>query len=110
MANLENPIYWQKLINQSLVRYFILKVLRDHQIHGYVLGELINKYSRGYCNPTEGTLYPALGEMSRGGYVKIKTEGKRKVYQVTDKGKSAYRVAAKCWGEIIPLMQKASII
>jgi PadR family transcriptional regulator, regulatory protein PadR len=112
--NLEESDYWHKLMNQSLVRFFILKALRDHQVHGYILGQLIEKYSWGICKPTEGTLYPALNEMEKGGYIKstseIVTGRERKIYRITDKGKSAFRTAAKTWAEALPLLRKATIL
>ena len=112
--DLENSEYWHKLMNQSLVRFFILKALRDHQVHGYILGQLIEKYSWGICKPTEGTLYPALNELEKGGYIKSTTEiaagRERKIYRISDKGKNAFRTAAKTWAEVLPLLRKATIL
>lgn len=112
--NLEEVEYWHRLMNQSLVRFFILKALRDNQVHGYILGQLIEKYSWGICAPTEGTLYPALGELEKGEYIKSTSElvsgRERRIYRITDKGKSAFRVAAKAWSEILPMLRQATII
>jgi DNA-binding PadR family transcriptional regulator len=111
---LEDPKYWHDLINQSLVRFFLLKVLRQEPHHGYVLSKVIEEASLGFCHPTQSTLYPALAELEKGGYVKVTVEQngnrKKKIYTLTVKGKDAYVAAAKIWGEIIPMMNRASTL
>ena len=108
---LEDPKYWRNLINQSLVRFFLLKALRQEPHHGYVLSKAIEDVSLGFCHPTQSTLYPALSELEKGGYVKVDLEKKgnrtKKIYMLTVKGKDAYVAAAKTWGEIIPMMNRA---
>lgn len=106
--------YWRRMINQGFIRFLLLKVLRLKDYHGYALSDAINRYSDGFCKPTEGTLYPALAELARGGYIVVrqeKVEGRvRKVYRITEKGKDAVRDATKTWGKLIPLLRKATIL
>ena len=111
----EDEKYWQSLINQGLIRFFLLKVLySDKQAHGYGLVKRIAEVSDGLCHPTESTVYPALEQLSRGGYVDINkvSAGKkiRKVYSLNDKGRTAFRAAAKAYGEIIPTLRKAIML
>lgn len=114
MPDLESAEYWQKMINQGLIRFFLLKALRDESMYGYVLTSKIEDISWGACKPTQGTLYPALGQLEREGYLTVhetKYKGRnRKIYQITEKGKSAFRSAAKAYGEIIPLLNKAIVL
>jgi len=111
---LEEPTYWRDLINQSLVRFFLLKVLRQEPRHGYVLSKAIEEMSLGFCHPTQSTLYPALAELQKGGYVQVEIEQSgnraRKIYKLTIKGRDAYVAAAKTWGEIIPMMNRAATL
>jgi DNA-binding PadR family transcriptional regulator len=107
--------YWQNLINQSLIRFFILKILKNaDQIHGYALGKEIASFSREFCQPTESTLYPALSQLQKEGLLyckETKVNGRtRKVYSLTDKGKKSFRQATKAWNEILPVLQRSTLL
>jgi len=114
MPDLESEDYWQKMINQGLIRFFLLKALREEALYGYVLSKKIEELSWGACRPTQGTLYPALQQLHKEGYLMVhatKYNGReRKVYSITPKGKQAFRFAAKAYGEIIPLLNKAIVL
>ncbi len=114
MVDLTSDIYWQKMINQGLIRFFLLKALRDEPTYGYVITKKIDELSWGACKPTQGTLYPALNGLEKEGYLTVhatKYKGReRKIYQITEKGKQAFRTAAKAYGEIIPLLNKAIVL
>ena len=114
MADLESEHYWQQMINQGLVKFFLLKALREEPLYGYVLTKKIEDLSWGTCKPTQGTLYPALAQMQKDNYVTVhatKYHGReRKIYQITEKGKAAFRSAAKTYGEMIPLLNKAIVL
>lgn len=111
---LEDERYWEKLINQSLVRFLLLKALRTKEYYGYALARVIAQYSEGLSTPTQSTLYPALAALLKGGYIRVKTQTvqgrERKIYYITEGGKEAFRVAARVWGKLIPLLRKASIL
>ena len=96
--DLTNPRYWKLLINQSLLRFFLLRALSEKEIHGYGLQSALCVISNGLCKPSQGTLYPSLKEHEQGGYVtgkwiKVKNR-KRKVYLLTTSGHKALDVAA----------------
>lgn len=114
MPDLESERYWQQMINQGLIKFFLLKALRDESLYGYVLTKKIYDLSWEACKPTQGTLYPALGQLERDGYLTVhvtKYKGReRKIYQITEKGKSAFRTAAKTYGQVIPLLNKAIVL
>lgn len=113
--DLENPGYWRKLINQGMIRFFLLKVLyKDKESYGYKVVRRVEELSEGLCRPTESTIYPALEQLKAGGYVdtqKVKAGARtRIVYILNQKGRSAYRAAAKSYGEIIPLLREAIML
>jgi DNA-binding PadR family transcriptional regulator len=113
--DLENPGYWRKLINQGMIRFFLLKVLyKDKESYGYKIVKRVEELSEGLCRPTESTIYPALEQLKQGEYVEIKEVSAgsrlRKMYVLNQKGRSAYRAAAKSYGEIIPLLREAIML
>lgn len=107
--------YWRKLINQGLIRFFLLKVLyKDKEGYGYRIVKRIEEMSEGTCRPTESTIYPALEQLEKDGYLTSKEVSagprKRKVYTLTERGRTANRAAAKSYGEIIPLLREAIML
>lgn len=114
MPDLESNQYWQSMINQGLIRFFLLKALRDEALYGYIISKKMEEISWGACKPTQGTLYPALAQLEKDGYLSVhitKTHGRdRKIYQITEKGKRAFRVAARSYGDVIPLLNKAIVL
>jgi len=104
--------YWQKLINQSLIRFYILRSLKDNDLHGYKLIQEIRKQSNEFCSPSESTLYPALNQMLKGGLVELANlqDKTRKTYHLTDKGREAFKVSAKTWNRVIPTLSKRTIL
>lgn len=114
-VDLENPRYWKKLINQGLIRFFLLKVLyKDKESYGYKVVKRIEELSEGMCRPTESTIYPALEQLMKGKYVDVHEVSTglrtRKIYVLNEKGRAAYRASAKAYGEIIPLLREAIML
>lgn len=113
--DLTNEGYWRKLINQGLIKFFLLKVLyKDKESYGYRIVKRIEDLSEGTCRPTESTIYPALEQLKRDGYANVRelSAGARVriLYCLTEKGRTAYRSAAKSYGEIIPLLREAILL
>jgi len=107
--------YWRKLINQGLIRFFLLKVLySDKKSYGYKIVTRIEELSDGLCRPTESTIYPALEQLLFDKCLEVNkvSAGKkiRKVYSLNEKGRAAFRAAAKSYGEIIPTLRKAIML
>lgn len=110
-----NEGYWRKLINQGLIKFFLLKVLyKDKESYGYRIVKRIEELSEGVCRPTESTIYPALDQLKKDGYALTRevSAGARTriIYMLTDKGRTAYRASAKSYGEIIPLLREAIML
>lgn len=109
---LESHDYWKSLINMSLSKFFILQTLYKGPTHGYALLEKMRVFTRGCCTPTYATIYPILNELANGGYASVKLEStgdrQRKVYELTEKGKIAYREALKVWREVLPFLNNVA--
>jgi DNA-binding PadR family transcriptional regulator len=56
-------------------------------------------------------IYPTIRELTQGGYIVCRTESngqrQRKVCELTDRGRQAYRAAAEVWNAVIPALQDA---
>ena len=96
--------YWNGLLNASLCKLFILRALREGPGHGYEIVRRVDRLTKGFCVPTEGTIYPVLREFEEGGYVTAASEvvsgRERKVYTLTDKGRAAFKVAVEAWMDV----------
>ena len=104
--------YWSKLANQSLVRFFILRALKDKDLHGYLLIREIRELSRDFCSPSESTLYPALNQFLKAGLIALANPSSKdkKTYRLTQKGKDAFKTAAKTWNRILPTLNRRTIL
>mgnify|MGYP001440683383 CR=1 FL=1 len=93
--------YWDRILNASLCKFFILRALCDGPSHGYELIQRVARLTDGFCVPTQGTIYPVLREFQRCGCATCRRRvvgGRvRKVYAVTAKGRRAYRVGLQVW-------------
>lgn len=96
--------YWNGLIKMSLSKFFILCVLNERSLHGYEITKAVEDTTQGCCSPTPGALYPVLKEFEAGGYVTAEEQvvggRQRKVYSITEKGRTAFRVAVDAWTDI----------
>src|SRR5258708_31634980 len=111
-ANPTSPLYWRGLINQSSIRFFILRALWDEDSYGYLLSKQIEELSWGFCTPSGSSLYPALSELEAHGLIHSASTSvgsrARKVSRISETGRIAFRNAAKALGEIIPAIRKCT--
>jgi PadR family transcriptional regulator, regulatory protein PadR len=80
----------QTKLTKGLLDMIILQYLEHESMHGYQLITTIRKGLGVYFGPS--TVYPLLGILEKKGYVKstwnMDTERPRKVYQLTNDGKT----------------------
>lgn len=70
--------------------YTLLALMRPN--HGYQLMNTITKISNGRLKMGPGTLYGVLSRMQKDGLISLaKNDGRRKTYQITQKGERALR-------------------
>lgn len=115
MKKLDNEGYWRRLINQGLIKFFLLKVLyKDKESYGYRIINRIEELSDGFCKPTESTIYPALAELESAGYVESSWlsagNRQRKNYTLTPSGRDAFRSATKTYAAIIPILRQSTLL
>ncbi len=82
----------------------ILSLLSEEPMYGYQISKELATRSGGVFDFKEGTLYPALHRMEKGGlltsYWEVVQEGpSRKYYTITDQGQDALTHRSRDWGE-----------
>jgi len=108
-AELESANYWDQAIRRSASRLFLLAALAERPMHGYELAQAVEVASGECCSPSDAAIYPALRELSEGGYVVCETQAQgrreRKVCTLTERGREALAAAAVSWGRVLPYIQ-----
>ena len=108
---MDAPAYWNMLVRRSLTRFYLLAALAARPMHGYELARAVSDLCGGCCEPSDAVIYPALKELSEGGYCTcdIETQGgrQRKVCALTERGRAALRVAAEAWADVLPSLAEA---
>jgi DNA-binding PadR family transcriptional regulator len=69
--------------------YALTVMEREGPVHGYGLSERIADRTEGAWRPGPGAVYPALQKLVVAGYARPKSEGRRRVYAITRKGRAA---------------------
>jgi PadR family transcriptional regulator PadR len=80
----------------------VLAVVADEPKHGYAVIEALKSRSDGRLDLPEGTVYPALHRLERGGLLASEWSDvgrRRRVYRLTSKGRRELGVRRKRWHE-----------
>ena len=77
----------RKLASVDL-QLLILGLLEEKPRHGYEIIKALDERSKGYYVPSPGMVYPALTYLEEIGHATVEAEGTRKLYQITDAGKT----------------------
>ena len=101
--------YWQTLASRGTGRFLVLAALNERPRHGYELARAVTEACDGCCEPTDAMIYPTIRELTQGGYITCRTESQgqrqRKVCELTDRGRAAFRAAAEVWKSVLPALQ-----
>jgi DNA-binding PadR family transcriptional regulator len=73
--------------HSGFLKLAILKLLSARPMHGYGLMKEIGHLSENSWNPSPGSIYPTLRELQGSGLIEQERIGRRRVYQLTPKGK-----------------------
>lgn len=109
--DLTDKQYWRMLASRGVGRFLVLAALYQRPRHGYELARAVTTAGAGCCEPTDAMIYPVIRELTEGGYIICRTEAQgqrqRKVCQLTDRGRRAYRAAAEVWKAVLPALREA---
>lgn len=78
---------------------YILTLLKKREIYGWEIPKIIEE-KFGF-KPGKITPYRVLYRLEKTGYVKSKMENRKRVYQITEKGKEELEKAKKFYKEIL---------
>ena len=71
------------------IRAAILVALTEEPMHGYQIIQAIEARTRGTWKPSPGSIYPTLQLLADEGLVTAEQVGERKVYSLTEAGRTA---------------------
>ena len=110
--DLTDKAYWRMLASRGTGRFLVLAALHERPRHGYELARAVTAACDGCCEPTDAMIYPTIRELTEGGYIVCRTESQgqrqRKVCELTDRGRQAYRAAAEVWSAVLPALREAA--
>jgi DNA-binding PadR family transcriptional regulator len=77
-----------KMLASGDLRLVALYLIEQQPRHGYDLIKAIEEKSAGFYSPSPGIVYPALTFLEEAGYVTSSAEGNKKLYTITDEGRT----------------------
>lgn len=94
-----------KLLPLSETMHYILLVLRE-PLHGYAAMQKIETISNGTVLLAAGTLYGAIENLDKHGWIEsVGMSGRRKIYQTTAEGKNILKLEQKRLQHILSLYE-----
>ena len=109
--DLADKDYWRLLASRGTGRFLVLAALDERPRHGYELARAVTAACDGCCEPSDAMIYPTIRDLMAGGYIICRTESQgqreRKVCELTDRGRQAYRAAAEVWSAVLPALRDA---
>lgn len=91
----------EKLLPLSETAFYILLCLRK-EAHGYAIMQEVETLTDGRIHLGPGTVYGTLGKMEKDGLIRVTVEEKRrKVYTLTESGRSLLGLEISRLGELM---------
>lgn len=100
----------ETFMDKGDVKYLILYALNKKPMHGYEIMNNIKEDFLGMYSPSPGTIYPTLQMLEEQKMIKIKSEGKKKTYSITKKGKEFLNKNKKKITGIMESVKKSEIL
>ncbi|MBN9307816.1 PadR family transcriptional regulator [Devosia sp.] len=77
-----------RMLASGDLRLVALYLIERQPRHGYDLIKAVEEHSKGFYSPSPGIVYPALTYLEEAGYVTSSAEGNKKLYTITDEGRT----------------------
>jgi PadR family transcriptional regulator PadR len=102
-------------LKKGSTEMLILALLEDGPRHGYEIGKLIEKRSRGVLRFHVASLYPTLYRLEKRGWVKgtwEKANGgrRRRFYRITPDGNKALAAKRSLWRAFVGALERVARI
>ncbi|ASN07048.1 PadR family transcriptional regulator [Virgibacillus necropolis] len=92
-----------KLLPLSETMHYILLALRE-PLHGYAVMQKIEKISNGTVSLAAGTLYGAIENLNKHGWIEpVGNSGRRKIYMITAGGSAILKMEKERLSHILSL-------
>ena len=90
---------------QGTLDLLILRTLSLEPLHGWAVSERIQQISRDVLRVQQGSLYPALHRLERGGWIKARwgtseNNRKAKFYELTKAGRRELEIEQDAWKKL----------
>src|SRR5919106_322900 len=82
------PFGGGRMLADGDLRLIVLALLAEQPRHGYDIIKALEEHSSGAYSPSPGVVYPTLTYLEEAGYVSATSEGSRRVYAITDDGRT----------------------
>jgi DNA-binding PadR family transcriptional regulator len=77
-----------RMVADGDLRLIVLALLERNPRHGYDIIKAIEELTGGFYSPSPGVIYPTLTYLEETGHAASTAEGNKKVYSITDAGRS----------------------
>jgi DNA-binding PadR family transcriptional regulator len=82
------PGFGRRKRGRGDIRIAILALLAEEPMHGYQVIQELSERSDGTWNPSPGSVYPTLQQLTDEGLVRSEESDGRRVYELTDEGRA----------------------
>jgi len=88
-------------VPRGFLRLLIVRLLRNRELTGTQIMEVLEERSKGKWRPSPGSIYPLLSSLEDDEIIKtVKTEGRSKTYTLSKIGRDRFKVIFKHKGEV----------
>jgi DNA-binding PadR family transcriptional regulator len=94
------PSHHTRLFEKGALKYVILDQLKDKPAHGYEIIRALENRFQGFYSPSAGSVYPTLQLLEDMGYVKSAEQDGKKIYTITEEGKTFLKEREETIGKI----------
>ena len=94
------------IMKRGFLKFYILKLLSEESLTGYGLMKRIEEET-GFWKPSTGSMYPLLQALEDQRLITHKGEEERKMYGLTDRGRTALAETVQAKAEILESLQRA---
>jgi len=93
-------------IHSGFLKIALLKIISEEASHGYGLIRKIEEITDMGWKPSPGSIYPALQELEEKGLIVNKTEDRKIVYSITEKGQEVLQKAQEHIKTVVRYLKK----
>jgi PadR family transcriptional regulator PadR len=94
------------MMKRGFLKFYILKLLSEESLTGYGLMKRIEEET-GFWKPSTGSMYPLLQSLEDQDLIAHEGEEERKMYSLTERGRTALTEAYQAKVEILESLQNA---